>query len=113
MFAGELTSTLITHRDKEIARREAAYIEEEPECEARDDDIDTDDPLYEHICTVVDTNRDKDGGEVDGQIHSNGHVTVDIENGVDRGDGISFDPDFQTNGQRNSRVIISDNGVYR
>lgn len=104
-------------RDKELARKEAAYIEED---EARDDYVDIDDPLYEHIRTVrtavIGMDRDKPNDD-DGQIHSNGHVTVDIENDVgdveDLTGGISFDPSFETAGQRNSRVIISDNGLYR
>ena len=102
-------------RDKELARRKAN--EEQHSDDERDDFADIDEPLYERISPVVvetiQEKRDIDGG----QIHSNGHVMVDVENDTDDtaklDGGISFDPSFKAPSPRNSRVVISDNGVYR
>ena len=108
-------SPIFCHRDKKLAKRKAN--EELHSDDERDDFADLDEPLYERLShVVVETIPEKpdiDGG----QIHSNGHVVVDVENDTaDAGKkdgGISFDPSFKAPSPRNSRVIISDNGVYR
>ena len=108
-------SPILCHRDKEFAKRKAN--EERLFDDERDDLDDIDEPLYERIShVVVDTiqeKRDVDGG----QIHSNDHVMVGVENATGDAaklDGeMSFYPSFKASSPKNSRVIISDNGVYR